>query len=538
MQRKNYDTLGVMIDMSRNAVMSVPQLKEYFTYLQKMGYNCAMLYTEDTYEIKGEPHFGYMRGGYTCEQLRELDSFAASLGIELIPCIQTLAHLQGFVHWKKVPVDRDDILLVGDERTYAFIEKMLKSVRGCFKSNRIHIGMDEAWALGRGKFLDQNGYVPPAEIMKRHLARVCELVKKYGFEPMIWSDMFFYDLTPAHKYYLPRMQMPAEAVDAVPADVSLVYWDYYHEDEETYDGMLYNHEQLSDKLWFAASAWSTHGFLPLNRYSRVTMRAGLAACRRHGVKNLLLTTWGDDGNECARYALLPSLYYFAEYARGNEDEESIKRGFKALFGADFDAFLSLDDLNEILVGLNSRTGAAPKAALYNDLFNGLLDCCVDPEKTAYIAKVAEKWRACAKKYRKWGYLFDSAAKLADVLAVKYDLGLRTRAAYQKGDKAAIGALANGEYAVLLRLLRRFARAFEKQWYRENRPTGFDVQEIRLGGLLYRIDSCRRRLLDYANGRISEIPELAVTLLAPDIPDGAHKTYGMVVTPNRLTHKIH
>jgi hypothetical protein len=81
------------------------------------------------------------------------------------------------------------------------------------------------------------------------------------------------------------------------------------------------------------------------------------------------------------------------------------------------------------------------------------------------------------------------------------------------------------------------RAFEKQWNRENRPTGFDVQEIRLGGLWQRVDSCRRRLLDYVNGKVSEIPELAVTLLPETIPEGAHRTWGMVVTPNRLTHQI-
>ena len=50
---KHYETLGVMLDMSRNAVMSVEALKKYFVYLHKMGYNCVMLYTEDTYEVEG-----------------------------------------------------------------------------------------------------------------------------------------------------------------------------------------------------------------------------------------------------------------------------------------------------------------------------------------------------------------------------------------------------------------------------------------------------------------------------------------------------
>ena len=538
MGKYTYDTLGLMIDMSRNAVMSVAQVKEYLSYLKKMGYNCAMLYTEDTYEVQDEPYFGYMRGGYSAEDLRELDSYAASLGIELVPCIQTLAHLQGFVHWKKVPVDIDDIMMVGEERVYELIENMIKSVRACFKTRRIHIGMDEAWKLGRGKYLDKNGYESSTAIIKKHLERVLELVKKYDFEPMIWSDMFFYDLSDARKYYLPRMEIPQAVKDSVPENVTLVYWDYYQESVEPYDAMLYNHEQLTDKLWFAASAWSGHGFLPLNRYSMLTMRCGLTACRKHGVKHLLQTTWGDDGNECARYALLPSLYAFAEYARGNEDEEKIKRGFQKMFGAEMEDFLSLDDLNDIMIGLNSRTSAAPKIALYNDLFNGLLDCRVDPAKTAYIAEVAQRWHALAKKYRKWGYLFDTAAKLADALAIKYDLGVRTRAAYQAGDKEALRLLAQNEYAELLRRIKCFMRAFEKQWYRENNPTGFDVQEIRLGGLLCRVDSCRRRLLAYAKGEIDEIPELAVTILERDIPDGTHKTYGMVVTPNRLTHKVH
>ena len=46
--KKSFDTFGVMIDMSRNAVMSVDGLRRFLPLLKKMGYNCVMLYTEDT----------------------------------------------------------------------------------------------------------------------------------------------------------------------------------------------------------------------------------------------------------------------------------------------------------------------------------------------------------------------------------------------------------------------------------------------------------------------------------------------------------
>ena len=75
---KHFDTFGVMIDCSRNAVPSVAGLKRFFDVISKMGYNCAMLYTEDTYEVKGEPRFGYKRGRYSVEELKEIDRYAAS----------------------------------------------------------------------------------------------------------------------------------------------------------------------------------------------------------------------------------------------------------------------------------------------------------------------------------------------------------------------------------------------------------------------------------------------------------------------------
>ncbi|MCI5970067.1 MAG: hypothetical protein MRZ29_02805, partial [Oscillospiraceae bacterium] len=59
----------VMLDMSRNAVMKVSAVKKYIAYMAAMGLNTLMLYTEDTYELKEYPFFGYMRGRYTQEEL-------------------------------------------------------------------------------------------------------------------------------------------------------------------------------------------------------------------------------------------------------------------------------------------------------------------------------------------------------------------------------------------------------------------------------------------------------------------------------------
>ena len=82
-----FKRFGVMLDCSRNAVMKVCEIKRMIDYLVKMGYNALELYTEDTYEVKGEPYFGYLRGRYTCDELKEIDAYALEKGVELIPCI-------------------------------------------------------------------------------------------------------------------------------------------------------------------------------------------------------------------------------------------------------------------------------------------------------------------------------------------------------------------------------------------------------------------------------------------------------------------
>ena len=160
MEKKDYERFGVMLDVSRNAVLKVDEVKRIMRYLKKMGYNTVELYSEDTYEINGEPYFGYMRGRYTGAEIKEIDGYARELGIELIPCIQTLAHFTNLVrHAVYHPiVDTQDILLIDEPKTYEFIERMFQTLAENFTSRNVNIGMDEAHMVGLGQYLDIHGY--------------------------------------------------------------------------------------------------------------------------------------------------------------------------------------------------------------------------------------------------------------------------------------------------------------------------------------------------------------------------------------------
>ena len=80
-QERRFASCGVMLDVSRNAVMKPESVRRLIRMIASLGLNLLMLYTEDTYEVPGYPYLGYLRGRYTLDDLRELNEYAASLGL-------------------------------------------------------------------------------------------------------------------------------------------------------------------------------------------------------------------------------------------------------------------------------------------------------------------------------------------------------------------------------------------------------------------------------------------------------------------------
>ena len=152
---ENQKYFGVMLDMSRNAVMKPSEVKNFANILKKMGYNMIQLYTEETYEVDNEPYFGYMRGRYTQAELQDIVAYCESIGVEVIPCIQTLAHLDRIFRWKPYHSINDcgDILLVGDEELTSLLKIYSArcanvSVRNTYISvwtKRICWGLENIW---------------------------------------------------------------------------------------------------------------------------------------------------------------------------------------------------------------------------------------------------------------------------------------------------------------------------------------------------------------------------------------------------------
>ncbi|MCQ2450343.1 MAG: family 20 glycosylhydrolase, partial [Clostridia bacterium] len=440
------------------------------------------------------------------EELKELVAYGNDHHVELIPCIQTLAHLNALMRWPKYAELKDchDILCAGEEKVYDLIEDMIATLHVCVTTRTVHIGRDQSSFIGLGSYMQKHGIENRMDILLKHLSRVSEIAAKYDYELLMWGDMF-YKLTGDGSTEVADFDKALK--EKIPQNVTLVYWDYYSTEKSHYDERIENYQKLQP-VWFAGGTWTWTGFAPHLTYSRKTAEAAMRSCMEHGVKNYFTTLWGDDGAECSRFSTLPELYRISCFAHGVEDMTEIKRGFKETFGIDYDDFC-LTELPDT-PNTDGKIYNPDKYMLYNDCLTGLLDGTVGGTEAA-------RYAACAEKLEKmrtasdYGVVFESLYCLCRLLEVKYDIGVKTRTAYQNGDREALKDLL-GIYDEIIVRLEAFYKAFEKQWMWENKPQGFDVMDIRLGGLRQRILHAKQRIEQYLNGEIDCIDELEEPML--------------------------
>ena len=516
-EETNFKTAGIMLDCSRNAVMKVEHFKRWLRQMSLLGFNMAMLYTEDTYELPGEPYFGFQRGRYTAEELRQIDDYAASLGIEMIGCIQTLAHLEQILKWSEYAQIKDTprVMLIGEEKTYTLIEKMIRHFARQYRSRRIHIGMDEAEHFGRGRYMDVHGYKPSFDLFNEHLDKVVKLCKKYDLEPMLWSDMYFCMGSKSGTYYDETCKIPGSVKAKIPKDARLMYWDYYHSDEAFYLDWISRHRALGSEPLMASGIWTWHSLWYDQRLTEQNAGACIQACKKAKLNEIVFTLWGDDGAYCNFDSALAGMAYTSECMYGNNiSQKAIARRFSAICGGDYESVCLASTMNmyeDITLG-SAGLGHSSSAFFWDDPLLSIYyrnKALQQPNhwptmRTHYKKLIA----AMIKKTYKNSASEDinHAILLAKILYQKIDICIELERAYRNRNATALKAMGKRIF-IMIELLGEMDASFRQLWLTRNKPQGLEVLQIRIAGLLRRYEELWQRIKELLAGKIAVIDEL-------------------------------
>lgn len=548
-EEPQFKTIGPMFDLSRNAVMKLEGFKEMIRIMAMMGFNSAMLYMEDTYEVKEEPYFGYMRGRYSYNELKTLDDYAFQFGIELIPCIQTLAHLEEFLKWEAAWKYKDTrgALLLESEQTYELLENMITSVSAPFRSKRIHIGMDEAEEVGRGHYLNKNGYKPRFDLMAKHLEKVLDITNRLGLDAMMWSDMFLKLASQTGDHYSESTVIPEYIIEQTPHNVQMTYWQYNATDINHYYKIIDQHKSFKRAPAFAGGIWVWNTFGTNYEISLTASEAALTACKEKGVEDVFVTLWGDDGYENNFFAALLGLQFYAEHAYAKKlDKEKLRQRVKFCTGINEETFLLLNKLDTppgVAKGNVEQTNPS-KFLLWQDVLLGLFDKHVEGlDMKTYYEELADRIHRSRNGRNKLDYIFAVPEKLARVLALKAGIGVQLKAAYDQNDRKKLEIIANETLPEIIRRVKKLREAHRAQWLSMHKPFGWEVIDIRYGGLLNRLDTAMTRINDFLNGKITLMDELEEERLyfSPGVEQstglGWNSYYYRMASPNVFFHVL-
>jgi len=530
----HFTGLSTMIDTSRNAVPTLPALYRLVDHLAVMGYNMVLMYMEDTIKLEHYEYFGYMRGRYDPADLKALDDYAFEYGIEIIPCLECYGHMEKYLIWNEAaPVkDTSSVLLAREEKTFALVEEIIRVASSCLRSKRIHIGMDEAWSMGRGAFMDKHGYVPPFDIFNEYMARLMPIVNKYGLTAMMWSDMYFRNKSPKENYYDTTVTFSEEDIKKIPEGIELVFW-HYGEGPECDDDMLKIHNQLGKKVIFAGGLWSWIGHLPEHNYTMETTRFSLNACRKNNVREAMATVWFNDNAECPLFANLFGLSFFAELCFDPDpSEEKLRARFEATSGGDYDAFYSMSFYHNTF----GKDDTYPrfhdrffgKALFWQDVLEGLYD------SNLFKKPMSAHYIACEQKmagYRggAWDSLYRFAEQIFSYLAVKTTIAEQLVPAYKSGDRETLAKIANELLPALKEKVAALALTHRTLWMAERSMIGWCHLDYRYAGVGARCDTAIYLLNRYLNGEDEKIDSLEEVRLDKEVR--GFTAFARIATPN-------
>ena len=233
------------------------------------------------------------------------------------------------------------------------------------------------------------------------------------------------------------------------------------------------------------------------------------------------------------------LQLFAEHGYSRDVSEArLKERFEFCQQASYDAFMSLKYFDETpgTQADNWENYTPSKYLLWQDLLLGQFDANVKGlPLNQHYCRLANQY-GIYKQDERWSPFFDFYQNLALVLARKADLGNRISDYYNSGNRSALEELAAKELPALQQQIYSFRSAHRELWHALYKPFGWEVLDIRYGGLLSRIDTVMWRIKDYLAGRVKSIPELEERKLSYDGKSAGlviERRYRRIATPSSV-----
>jgi hypothetical protein len=291
----DFPVRGVMLDISRDKVPTMPTLFSLVDRLAQWKINHLQLYIEHTFAYRGHEEVWKSASPMTAQEIRELDQFCKARFIELVPNQNSFGHMERWLrHPRYLPLaeapDGSETpwgfrwkgpfsLCPTDPRSLDLLSDLYSQFLPNFSSPLFNVGCDETFDIGQGRSKDECLKRGVRQVYLEFLSQVSDRVSKHGRRMMFWGDIILHE--------------PALIKQLPPGAIAL-NWGYEAIHPFETEAKQFGQSGVEFYVCPGTSSWCSIAGRTDNMLAnqRAAATQGLA----HGAAGYLNTDWGDYGH--------------------------------------------------------------------------------------------------------------------------------------------------------------------------------------------------------------------------------------------------
>lgn len=293
-----------MMDIAREQAPRADWLDEVLERSLAAGYNAVGFYLEHRYAYPSAP-WAAGAGCLTPETVARLRDKYRPRGLRLIPLLNTLGHMEGFLrarggeHLSEGPARVTAQMCPSNPHSAALARMLIADAIDAFDDERVHLGGDETRQLGQcPRCARRAEQIGKAGLYAEYYADLCRWVLDRGRRPCLWGDML--------------LSLP-DALDAIPRETLIFDWQYLGGPAET-SRIIRAH---GFEVVCCPSIQSYHAPWCRLDSTQQVIDAHLAEAPQVGAVGIMITTW-----ECFGlsdyFSIMPLVYAAGRHMRDGE----------------------------------------------------------------------------------------------------------------------------------------------------------------------------------------------------------------------------
>lgn len=316
-----FPTRGYMLDIGRNKIPKLQEMKDLVDLLASIKINHLELYIEGVpFEYPSYTHMWQGLDVMSGEDILALDAYCKERFVELVPTQNHFGHMDRWLrkeyrHLAECPdgftfmdmfFPEPRCLNPLDPRSAELAQGIAEDLLPYFSSNQFNICCDETLELGQGKAKEACEAQGLGRVYLDFLIKVYAKARQHGKKILFWADIIkdFPDL-----------------LSELPEDAIALEWGYYPHMPPAKNCQLLQSYGVRYFVCPGTNAWNTM----LGRTNQMIANVRMAAKngQAYGAEGLLNTDWGDEGHHQAIPTSYSGILYGAAMAWSPEESREL-----------------------------------------------------------------------------------------------------------------------------------------------------------------------------------------------------------------------